>query len=343
MFDPQHLQGASPELVQSMFKIGWKATELKRTKLQSKIQRQQSELRRKRLENRLKMASKETGQGKGGVGKNPKFAKMEADDEEIEDLEELLEEPVQGKKRKTQSLYSALGKDEFVTGSKDRKSRLDARQKRIAAAEKEKDDDDDDEEETEEERLKREMMQLQSELQKTERAMAAAHDKIEREKAKRFSARLQEGKFLKQPKAVTLVAVKMKRKSLKTETIKSTDEEDEPDTIPEGFHLQESPHCLNMQRSEDYQAYLCQVVGEFKRLLKTGGRDIEEAYGQVIESFYWACRANKNNIIEDVDRDEILQSIKDPTCKSWKMKLTGRKMLDPTSIIQEEPIGPQTA
>ena len=140
------------------------------------------------------------------------------------------------------------------------------------------------------------------------------------------------------------MAVKKKRKSLKTETIKSADEEDEPDTIPEGFHLQEeSLHCVNMQRSEDYQAYLRQVVAEFERLLKTGGRDIGEAYGQVVESFYWACRANKNTIIEDADRDEILRSVKDPTCQAWKMKLSGRKTLDPTSIIQEEPIGPQTA
>ena len=70
---------------------------------------------------------------------------------------------------------------------------------------------------------------------------------------------------MKQPKAVTLVAVKKKRKSLKTETIKSADEEDEPDEIPEGFHLQEeSPHCLNMKRSEDYQAYLRQVVAELR-------------------------------------------------------------------------------
>ena len=323
-----------------MFKIGWKAAELERTKLQSKIQKEKSELRRKKLENRLKMAKE--GQGKQGEVKIPKHTEMEADEEEIEDLEELLDEPVQGKKRKMMSLYSALGKDEFVTGSKDRKSRLDARQKRIAVAEK--DNDDDDEEETEEERLRREMVQLQSELQKTERAAVAAHNKIEREKAKRFSARLQEGKFLKQPKVVTLVAVKKKRKSLKTETIRSADEEDEPDTIPEGFHLQEeSPHCVNMQRSEDYQAYLCQVVAEFECLLKTGGRDIQEAYGQVIESFYWACRANKNSIIEDADKDEILRLIKDPTCRAWKMKLSGRKMLDPTSIIQEEPIGPQTA
>ena len=102
---------------------------------------------------------------------------MEAEEEEIEDLEELLDEPVRGKKHKTMSLYSALGKDEFVTGSKDQKSRLDARQKRIAAVEKDRDDDD--EEETEEQRLKRETVQLQSELQKTERAAAAAHNKIE--------------------------------------------------------------------------------------------------------------------------------------------------------------------
>ena len=41
------------------------------------------------------------------------------------------------------------------------------------------------------------------------------------------------------------------------ENVKSADEEDEEDVIPEGFHLQEgSPHCLNMECSEDYQAYL---------------------------------------------------------------------------------------
>ena len=77
--------------------------------------------------------------------------------------------------------------------------------------------------------------------------------------------------------------------------------------------------------------------------MKAGGRDIPEAYGQVIESFFWACKANKNNIIDDVDRDAILQSVKDPTCKAWKLKLSGRKTLDPTSIIQEESIGLQTA
>ena len=99
---------------------------------------------------------------------------------------------------------------------------------------------------------------------------------------------------------------KKKKKSMKMGDIASAEEEDEPDTILEGFHLQEeSPHCVNMERSKDFQAYLCQVVAEFERLLKSGAKNIEEAYGQVVESFYWACRANKNTIIEDADRDKI--------------------------------------
>ena len=121
----------------------------------------------------------------------------------------------------------------------------------------------------------------------------------------------------KTTKAVTLVAAKKKKKYMKMGDIASADKEDEPDTILEGFHLQEeSPHCVNMQRSEDFQAYLCQVVAEFKLWLKSGGKDIKKAYGQVVESFYWACRANKNTIIEDADKDEILRAIKDPTCRA---------------------------
>ena len=59
---------------------------------------------------------------------------------------------------------------------------------------------------------------------------------------------IRSGVFLKQPKAISLVQVKKKRKSLKMERILSADEEDKEDEMPEGFHLQEeSPHCLNMQ------------------------------------------------------------------------------------------------
>ena len=82
---------------------------------------------------------------------------------------------------------------------------------------------------------------------KTEKAEEKARDKEEQDKAKRFSERIRSRVFLKQPKAISLIQAKKKRKSLKTEKILSVDEEYEEDEIPEGFHLQEeSPHCLNM-------------------------------------------------------------------------------------------------
>ena len=119
------------------------------------------------------------------------------------------------------------------------------------------------------------MRYLSSQLKKAERQEAMARDKVEKEWAKCFSKRIQEGTFLKQPKAVTLVATHKCKKTLKTKNIKSADEEDVDNAIPEGFHLQEeSPHCLNMECSEDYQAYLRQIILEFEKLLKTGGTDM---------------------------------------------------------------------
>ena len=50
VFDPQHLEGAIFDLVQSMFQVGPKAVELERVKLQVEIQKEKSELRRKKLE-----------------------------------------------------------------------------------------------------------------------------------------------------------------------------------------------------------------------------------------------------------------------------------------------------
>ena len=78
MFEPQHLQGASTELVQSMFKIGRKAAELKRQKLQAEIQKEKSELQRKKLEKWVKMAS-----GKGTMGGHMKSPKQENDDDDF--------------------------------------------------------------------------------------------------------------------------------------------------------------------------------------------------------------------------------------------------------------------
>ena len=78
MFDPQHLQGARPELVQSMFKIGQKAAELKRTKLQSEIHKEESEIRRKKLEKCVQMAS-----SRGTKGGRMKSPKIEDDDDDF--------------------------------------------------------------------------------------------------------------------------------------------------------------------------------------------------------------------------------------------------------------------
>ena len=150
--------------------------------------------------------------------------------------------------------------------------------------------------------------------------------------------------FLKQPKAISLVQAKKKRKSLKTEKILSADEEDEEDEIPEGFHLQEeSPHCLNMQRAEHFQAYLRQLVLEFEKMLKAGGIDMRIEYGKVIESFYWACKANKQTICSDAKPDEVLASVKDPSCNAWKLKLSGKESADPTTLKPEQPVAPQRA
>ena len=329
MFDPKHLVGASSDLVRSMVKVSHKAAELERVKLQAEIQKERSELRRKRLEKRVKMAS-----GKGTKGSRMKSPKQEEEDDDFSEDLVVDSDP------KKPATYSTLKLGGFVTKAEDQKGRLEKRRVKMAKD----DDDDDDEDETEKEQLERETRELESELRKTERAAEKARDKEERAKATRFSKRIQSGVFLKQPKAVSLVETKKKRKSLKTETILSAEEEDEEDEIPEGFHLQEeSPHCLNMQRVEDFQAYLRQLVLEFERMLKAGGTDMKIEYGKVIESFYWACKANKQTICNDTKPDEVLASIKDASCKAWKLKLSGKESVDPTTLIPEELVAPQRA
>ena len=42
-------------------------------------------------------------------------------------------------------------------------------------------------------------------------------------------------------------------------------------------------------------------------------------------------------------RRKFLRSIPDLTCRAWKLKLSGRDAVDPTSLVEELPIGPQTA
>ena len=145
MFDPQHLEGASLDLVQSMFQVGCKAVELERVKLQTEIQKEKSELRRKKLEKRLKMSGK--AGGRSGPAKNPKKTKWEPDDDD--DLLDDLVTEMETDRR--QPSYSSLVPGGFVTKGADRKTRLDQRQARIVAAAGEPDDGD--RQETEQERL----------------------------------------------------------------------------------------------------------------------------------------------------------------------------------------------
>ena len=141
-----------------------------------------------------------------------------------------------------------------------------------------------------------------------------------------------------------LVEAKKRKKLMKMGDIASAEEDDDPDDIPEGFHLQEeSPHCINMTRVDDYQAYLRQVVIEFECLIKTGATDVRENYGKVIQSMFWAVKANKQTILNGADPDEVLASILDPKCKAWWMKLNGKTAVDPGTLVDDTEIGPQMA
>ena len=168
MFDPQHLEDASLDLVQSMFQVGQKAAELERVKLQTEIQKEKSELRRKNLEKRLKMAGK--AGGRSGLAKNPKKTKQEPDDDDLLDNLVMETEP-----DKMQPSYSKLQPGGFMTKGVDRKTQLDQRQARIAAVAGGPDDGN--KEEMEQERLEREASELTSQLKKAERVEAQARDK----------------------------------------------------------------------------------------------------------------------------------------------------------------------
>ena len=315
-----------------MVNVGRKAAQLERVKLQTEIIKEQSEIRRKRLENRLKMSGK--AGGKGGLAKNPKKMKQEPDDDDDDFLEDLVVDTETAK----QPSYSTLKPGGFVTKAEDRKERLEKRR-----AKRKDNDDDDDKQETEQEKLKREAGELSSQLKKAERAETQAREKDQKDKAKRYSQRITGGRFLKQAKAVTLVETR-KRKSMKMGDIASAEEEDDPDDIPEGFHLQEeSPYCINMKQADDYQAYLRQIVLKFERLIKSGATNILEEYGKVIQSMFWAVKANKQTILNGADPVEVLASVPDARCKAWRLKLSGKTAIDPTTLVEDTEIGPQMA
>ena len=143
---------------------------------------------------------------------------------------------------------------------------------------------------------------------------------------------------------MTLVEPKKPKKSMKMGDIASAEEEDEPDDIPEGFHLQEeNPHCINMNRADDYQAYLRQIVLDFERRIKSGATNIAEEYGKVIQSMFWVVKANKQTILNGADPAEVLSSVPDARCKAWRLKLNRKTMVDPTTLVDDTDIGPQMA
>ena len=158
MFDPKHLTGASSDLVQSMVKVGRKAAELERVKLQTEIQKEKSEIRRARLEHRLKMSK---AGGKGGLAKNVKKTKREPDDDDDDCLEDLVVDTGTAK----QPSYSTLKPGDFVTKAEDRKERL---EKRRAKRKEDDDDDDNDKQDTAQKQLEREAEELTSQLKKAE-------------------------------------------------------------------------------------------------------------------------------------------------------------------------------
>ena len=247
--------------------------------------------------------------GKGGLAKNPKKMKWEPDDDDDDFLDDLVVDMETAK----QPSYSTLKPGGFVTKAEDRKERLEKRR----AKRKDDDEADDDRQETEQEKLEREAGELSSQLKKAERAEAQAQEKDQKDRAKRYSQWITSGKFLKQAKAMTLVETK-KRKLMKMGDIASAEEEDDPDDIPEGFHLQEeSPHCINMKRADDYQAYLRQIILKFERMIKSGVTNISEEYGKVIQSMFWAVKANKQTILNGADPVEVLASVPDARCKAW--------------------------
>ena len=114
--------------------------------------------------------------------KNPKKTKLKDEQEEDDDL---LDDLVMEKEPdKTQPTYSTLEPGGFVTKGADRKTRLDKRHAKIAAATGKPDEG---QEETEQERLEREADELTSQLKKAERVEAQAQEKEQKDKAKWYS------------------------------------------------------------------------------------------------------------------------------------------------------------
>ena len=87
---------------------------------------------------------------------------------------------------------------------------------------------------------------------------------------------------------------------MKMGDIASAEEEDDPDDIPEGFHLQEeSPHCINMKRAEQLPGLPeGRLYWNFERLIKGGATNIVEEYRKVIQSMFWGGESKQADYTE---------------------------------------------
>ena len=77
MFDPQHLEGTSSDLVRSMFQVGRKAAEFERVKLQTEIQKEKERTSKKEVRKmiedgwksrRLKRSGEKSKENQAGTG-----------------------------------------------------------------------------------------------------------------------------------------------------------------------------------------------------------------------------------------------------------------------------------
>ena len=71
--------------------------------------------------------------------------------------------------------------------------------------------------------------------------------------------------------------------------------------------------------------------------------NISEEYAKVIQSMFWAVKANKQTILNGADPAEVLVSIPDAKCKAWRLKLNGKTTVDPVTLVDDMEIGPQMA
>ena len=189
---------------------------------------------------------------------------------------------------------------------------------------------------------------MESDLAKRVRQKKLEEQKQQWEKAKTFSKDMNEGRW-KPKMAVSVIDTKKKKKMKKLpiadiQSLEEDKDDDEDEPLPEGFHLlEESVHCINIRKSEEFKAYLNEICTEFIKMVQQG-HGVEEEYRKVVRSTYWACKAVGNgSLINDADPECVAGSVKDLNCIAWKLKLTGKTQAVPKELLVNEEEDPQVA